>query len=164
MFFAFAQTQAHAIESDATLSDGQIAKVLVTLDAGEIKIAKIAKRKTRNNDVKDFAKMMIDQHKQNKQDTQKLAKKEDLKLADSDLNQSLQDECEASGKELKKSASFDKDYADLQVSMHQKALDILDKTLIPQAKNAALRTHLESTRTTVSTHLDDAKALQSKLE
>ncbi len=149
--------------ANSSLTDAQVAEVLITINEGEIDAAKIAQSKTKNKEVKDFAKMMADQHKENKEETKKVAQKNSISPHKSDLSKSLQDDAKNSNKDLKKAKAFDKSYVDQQVSMHEKALDTLDKTLIPSAQNADLKSHLEKTKQAVSTHLDEAKALQGKL-
>ena len=57
-----------------------------------------------------------------------------------------------------------KAYVDQQVMMHEKALDTLDKVLIPQAQNAALKAHLAKTRDAVAGHLTHAKDLQTRIK
>jgi putative membrane protein len=145
------------------LSDGQIAKILVTINKGEIDQAKKAESKSKNKDVQDFAKMMISQHKDNEKMTKEIAKKDSIKMEDSTMVKDLENECKVSEQQLKEAAAFDKIYVSLQVTMHQKALEIINQDLLPNAKNSDLRTHLEKTKEAVMTHLDHAKALQQKL-
>jgi putative membrane protein len=167
---SFAQTPTQTTSSTTSktatmpiLSDGQIAKVLVTLNESEVDLAKDAKSKTKNKDVKEFANMMITQHTGNEKDTKYLAKKDSISLADSDVIKDLKNDCKDSKKQLSEASAFDKVYVSQQVTMHQKALDLIDSNLLPNVKNADLRAHLEKTREAVATHLDHAKVLQQKL-
>lgn len=148
------------------LKDTQIAKVVLTINEGEIDAAQIARSKVKNAEVKSFADMMISEHKQNVKDTKNLAKKEKFTPEKSDLSQSLAAEVKDSNKDLKKSGkdSIDKAYIDQQVMLHQKALDTFDTVLIPQAQNANLKSHLEKTRAAVAEHLTHAKELQAKIQ
>lgn len=61
----------------------------------------------------------------------------------------------------KKGTDFEKAYLDEQVTMHQTVLDTIDTQLAPNAKAEELKTLLTKTRTTVASHLDHAKQLQS---
>jgi len=148
------------------LSDGEISKVLLTINDGEIDASEVAKDKTQNKEVKDFAKTMIKDHKSNMKDTKKLAKTNNFDLKDSDLSKSLKEEAKDSKKSLKKSehSGFDQKYVELQISMHQKALDTLDGTLIPNAQSADLKMHLQKTREAVAMHLKHAKNLDEKIK
>lgn len=152
--------------AQAKLKDTQIAKVALTINDGEIDAAKYAKGKVKNEEVKSFANMMIDEHEQNIKDTKNLAKQEKFTPEKSDLSKSLESDVKASNKDLKKSdkASVDKAYVDQQVMLHQKALDTFDTVLIPQAENPALKAHMEKTRAAVAGHLAHAKTLQTKIK
>jgi putative membrane protein len=60
-------------------------------------------------------------------------------------------------------AAFDKAYIDNEVSYHEAVLGVLDKTLIPNTRNAELKSLLESARPIFVTHLEHAKKLQASL-
>jgi len=155
-----------SVFAQAKLKDTQIAKVALTINEGEIDAAEYAKGKAKNEEVKSFAKMMIDEHERNLKDTKNLAKQEKFTPEKSDLSKSLETDAKASNKDLKKTdkAKLDKAYVDQQVMMHQKALDTFDTVLIPQAENVALKAHLQKTREVVAGHLAHAKTLQTKLQ
>lgn len=156
---AFAQT------ANPGLSDGEIAKVLVTINQGEVDAAKIAKDKAQNAEVKAFAKMMIDDHKKNEAETKKLIKSLKSDTKDNDIAKSIETNAHNANDELKKAdkTAFDKAYLAQQITMHEQALDKLTNMLIPGAKDAAFKAHLEKTRGAVQSHLEHAKTLNSKL-
>jgi putative membrane protein len=58
---------------------------------------------------------------------------------------------------------YDKNYVDDEVAIHEKVLDTLDNTLIPNAQNPDLKTLLTQARDIVKSHLDHAKSLQTQL-
>ena len=60
-------------------------------------------------------------------------------------------------------ADFDKAYVDNEVSYHEAVIGLLDKTLIPNTKNAELKSLLESGRPIFVAHLGHAKMLQASL-
>jgi putative membrane protein len=60
-------------------------------------------------------------------------------------------------------AAFDKAYVDHEVAYHQQVLDAVDKTLIPNAKNAELKALLVKVRPAFVAHLEHARHLQSTL-
>lgn len=145
-----------------TLSDGESAEVLVTLNDGEIDIGQLAKRKASNKQVKDYAKMMVEQHKQNEKDTKRIARKEDLDFKKTDMSKSLEARAVDMEKTLKKTAKedFDRTYMSTQIEMHEKDLETVN-TLINSAQNAAYKTHLEKTRDVITVYLAHAKEVQS---
>ncbi len=63
-----------------------------------------------------------------------------------------------------KGAEFDKAYVDNEVTYHQSVIDALDKTLIPNAKNAQLEDTLVKTRPAFVAHLEHAKQIQQTLK
>lgn len=63
-----------------------------------------------------------------------------------------------------KGADFDKAYVDNEVGYHQAVIDALDKTLIPNAKNAELKETLVKIRPAFVAHLEHAKKLQASLQ
>ncbi len=156
---AFAQT------ANPGISDGEIAKVLMTINEAEVDAAKIAKDKATNPEVKAFAKMMMDEHKKNDKDTEKLVKKLKSDAKKSDISDSLKTNSKNANDELKKAdkGAFDKAYIGHQITMHEQALEKLNTMLIPGAKDAELKAHLEKTRGAVQSHLEHAKTLQTKL-
>jgi putative membrane protein len=60
--------------------------------------------------------------------------------------------------------AFDKAYVDNEVAYHEKVLGAVDNTLIPNTKNAELKSLLESARPIFASHLNHAKEIQSSLK
>ena len=65
---------------------------------------------------------------------------------------------------LSRSATPDKDYMTSQVEVHRKVVTMLDKQLIPNAKNAELKNMLTQTRTAVAAHLKKAEQIVAKMK
>jgi putative membrane protein len=109
--------------------------------------------------------MVTDHSAVNKQATA-LVKKLKVKPEDSDMSKSLKDGGEANITKLKglKGNDFDKAYIDNEVTYHQAVIDALDKSLIPNAKNAQLKTMLVNTRPAFVAHLERAKQIQTSLK
>jgi putative membrane protein len=61
-------------------------------------------------------------------------------------------------------AEFNKAYIDNEVSYHEAVLGVLDNTLIPNTKNAELKSLLESARQIFVSHLEHAKKLQASMK
>jgi putative membrane protein len=149
----------------AVSNDGEIAKVLTTIDDGEIDAAKMELKHGKNPDARAFAQTMIKEHKSNMDETKALAKTNSLDPKDSDLSKSLKKDAKSNNGDLKRAnkAEFDKAYLKEQIKMHQEALAVIDGKLTPKVDNPNLRQHLMKTRDAVAMHLDHAKELQSKL-
>jgi putative membrane protein len=161
-FAAFGAAPAFA--AAGTIDDAQIAKIVQTINKGEIEASKLAMKESKSKEVKDFAKAMVKEHEMNTKETDALAKKADVSPADSPDSAALEKQAKEANEDLKKAkGNFDKTYVSQQVMMHEKALTKLDKDLIPGATNPALKAHLEKTRASVAEHLEHAKTLQAKM-
>jgi len=157
---------ATAWAQDGTPNDAQIAHIVVTANTVDIDAGKLAETKASNAEVKQFGETMVKDHTAvNKQATD-LAKKLGVKPEDNATSRSLAQggrDNLAHLKELKKGGDFDKAYVDQEVAYHQAVIDAIDKTLIPNAKNAELKDLLQKSRPAFVAHLDHAKMIQSKL-
>jgi len=146
-------------------SDPQIAAIVVTANQVDIDAGKLAKSRSKNKEVDQFAQQMITDHTGVNKQATALVKKLKVKPEPSDTSKSLKkggDENIAKLKKLK-GAAFDKAYVEHEVDYHQAVLDAIDKTLIPSAKNAELKGLIEKVRPAIAAHLDHAKHLQASL-
>ncbi|SOZ38423.1 conserved protein of unknown function [Cupriavidus neocaledonicus] len=94
-----------------------------------------------------------------------LVKKLKVKPDDNPTSASLKSDGDTNRNKLKglKGAEFDSAYIDNEVIYHQAVLDVMDKTLIPGAKNEELKLLLAKIRPAFVAHLKHAKTIQSSL-
>jgi len=146
-------------------SDPQIAGIVVAADQIDIDAGKLAKSRTTNKQVSEFAQLMITDHTAVNKQASALVKKLGVKPEDSPTSQSLKTGAAENTKNLKglKGAAFDKAYVDQEVAYHQQVLDAIDKVLIPSARNAELKDLITKVRPAIAAHLDHAKMIQSSL-
>ena len=146
-------------------SDPQIAHIVVTANQIDIDAGKLAKSKSKTKDVQAFAQQMITDHGAVNKQAGALAKKLGVKPEDNDTSRSLKKGASENTANLKKlsGAAFDKAYVDHEVAYHEAVLDAIDKTLIPSAQNAELKSLLVSVRPAFVAHLEHAKMVQAKL-
>jgi len=146
-------------------SDPQIAGIVVAANQIDIDAGKLAKSRTRNKQVSEFAQLMITDHAAVNKQAGALAKKLGVTPAESPTSRSLKDGAAQNIANLKslKSAAFDRAYVDHEVAYHQAVLDAVDKVLIPSAKNAELKDLIVKVRPAFVAHLDHAKMVQSSL-
>jgi len=146
-------------------SDPQIAGIVVAANQIDIDAGKLAKSRTRNKQVSEFAQLMITDHAAVNKQAGALAKKLGVTPAESPTSRSLKDGAAQNIANLKslKSAAFDRAYVDHEVAYHQVVLDAVDKVLIPSAKNAELKDLIVKVRPAFVAHLDHAKMVQSSL-
>jgi putative membrane protein len=147
-------------------NDAQIAGIVVAANTVDINAGKLAKSRSHSKEVKSFAQRMITDHTGVNKQASALVKKLKVTPEESATSKSLKDEGAATLKKLKgmKGAEFDKAYIDNEVSYHQTVLDALDKTLIPNAKNAELKDLLMKTRPAFEDHLEHAKKIQASMK
>lgn len=146
------------------LSDAQIIQVLATMNQGEVDLGKIAAKKAKHGEVKDFAKMMIKDHSKGLDADKKLARTHDLHMDDSDLDARLKEDSKAFRESLKQSEKsvFDRTYMNQMVMLHEKTLSTLKETLLPQAVNPELQAHLKEKTKSVQAHLNHARDIGAK--
>jgi putative membrane protein len=156
---------AAADASAQSVTDAQIAAIVVTANQVDIDAGRLAASKTNTAEVKKFGQQMITDHTAvNKQATALVTK---LKVTpeDNPTSQNLKaggDKNIANLKDLK-GAAFDKAYIDNEVAYHQAVIDAIDKTLIPSAQNAELKALLVKVRPAFVAHMEHAKMIQSSL-
>lgn len=155
----------HAQSATPDLSDPQVAHVAVTANSIDIDLAKLAKSRTANADVKQFASTMITDHSAVNAKAGALATKLGVTPKDNEVSQSLlkgASDARATLEPLKGKA-FDRAYIDREVTYHQAVLDALDHLLIPTTENAELKQLLVDVRPAIAAHLEHAKKLQGVL-
>lgn len=147
-------------------NDAQIAAIVVAANTVDIDAGKLAEAKTRNKDVRAFAKMMVSDHSNVNKQAVALVKKLHVTPEENDTSKSLTQGGVSNRDKLKgmSGAAFDKAYVDNEVSYHQTVLDALDKTLIPGASNAELKALLTKVRPNIAAHLEHARHLQTQLK
>jgi len=152
--------------ASSPLSDDDIAAIVETINRTELDAANIANARAQSSDVKDFAKTMIRDHSTALHQEAALVTAEHLTPNTScatcqTLSTGAQEE--ATVLQQPTGQAFDRAYIDAMVHGHQKALSLIEDTLLPQVKDAQLKSHLESLKGHVETHLHKAMALQQKL-
>ena len=147
-------------------NDAQIAHIVVTANQVDIDAGKLAQSKGASKDVKAFGKMMVTDHSGVNKQAVALVKKLGVKPEDNPTSQALKSGGVENVKHLKtlKGKAFDKAYVDHEVAYHEQVLDAIDKTLLPNAKNAELKALIVKVRPAFVAHLDHAKTIQSNIE
>jgi len=158
-------SSAFALAHAQAPTDPQIAGIVVTANQIDVDAGKLAKRRTKNKEVKAFAQQMITDHTAVNKQAGALVKKLKVKPEDSDTSRSLKAGARDNMANLKglKGAAFDKAYVDHEVAYHQAVLDAIDKMLIPNAQNAELKELIVKVRPAIAAHLDHAKMIQASL-
>jgi putative membrane protein len=156
---------AMVLAAAASLSDPQIANIAVTAHKIDVERGKYALKHSKNDEVKQFAEQMVNDHEAGIKEAVALATRLHVTPKPSDVSKSLQDGAKKAMAKLKKEkgAAFDKDYIDTEVAYHQAVIDAVKNTLVPGAQNADLKTLLQNAVPTLEGHLQHAKMVQSQL-
>jgi putative membrane protein len=147
-------------------TDPQIAAIVVAANNADIEAGKLAEGKTKDPKVKAFAHQMVFDHTGVNKQAVDLVKKLNVTPEENDTSKSLKKGGDENIAALKKLSGkkFDKAYVDHEVTYHQTVIDALDKTLIPNARNAELKNLLVAVRPAFVSHLEHAKMVQSELK
>lgn len=147
------------------LTDPEIASVAVTANQIDIDYAKIALKKSKNQQVIDFAKTMEKDHGAVIDEAVALVTKLGVTPKDNATSKSLNAQAVKTRKMLnsKSGAAFDKAYVDNEVAYHTAVIGAVENVLIPDASNKELHDLLVSAVPLFKAHLEHAKMLQKSL-
>jgi len=148
------------------INDAQIAAIVVTANQVDIDAGELAAARASSADVKKFGQQMVTDHKGVNKSAVDLATKLKVTPEENETSKALKADGEKNVANLKtlKGAAFDKAYVDHEVAYHTQVIEALDKTLIPNAKNAELKALLVKVRPAFVAHLEHAKHIQSSLK
>ena len=146
------------------LTDAEVAHVAVVANQIDISYAEIAKKKTKEREVHDFAETMLRDHKAVIEQASALAKKLGVTPKDNAVSQSLLASAEETKKMLRKQrgGDFDKAYIDNEVAYHEAVIAAVRDLLIPETENKELKDLLQQVLPALETHLAHAKMVQKE--
>jgi putative membrane protein len=147
-------------------TDPQIVGIVQAANQIDIAQAKLALRKTSNPQVKEFANQMISDHTNLAKSVSDLAKKLGVTPAQSATSKQLKQQAADETKKLRglRGKDFDKEYASHEVTYHQAVIDAAKNTLIPNAKNAELKSALEGAAPVLQGHMEHAQQLEKSTQ
>jgi len=147
------------------LTDPQIAMMMRVINLGEIREAQVARDKTANTTVRDFAQMMINDHEAQNNKAEAAMSAKDVNSEDTQMSRQLDAQSGAATDHLRglSGAALDRAYIDREVEAHQSALNIIDTQLVPNARKKIVKDQLTDLRKLVETHLTRAKQIQASL-
>jgi putative membrane protein len=151
--------------AEATLSDAQIAAIVVAANQVDIDNGVLAERKSKNEEVKKFAERMVTDHTGVNKAAVELVTKLGVTPAETDASRGLTTGGDATRSKLDAldGDAFDRAYVDNEVAYHKAVMEVLDTQLIPSATNAELKNMLVGVRPAFAAHLEHAQHLQTSL-
>ncbi len=159
---AFAQASTPA----STMGDAQIAHVAYTAGVVDVAAGKQALEKSHDKAVRDFAQEMVRDHTAVNDQALALVKKLGVTPQDNPTSQGI---AKGGADELKvlnplSGKAFDKAYVDNEVAYHKKVNGALATVLIPSAKNAELKSLLQTGLKLFQEHQTHAEHLAMTLK
>ena len=147
------------------LSDAQIATIVIDVSEIDIDAGKLAQFKSRDPEVHFFAHRMIADHGTANQSATELMRRLKLTPQDNGISQNLKWEGRRNIAKLTplRGLAFDRVYIDHELAFHGQVLDMIDKTLAPQARDDGLKRLLARIRPAFHSHLLHARRLQESL-
>lgn len=155
---------AHAQSAGPT--DPQIVGIVIGANKIDISYARIALKKSHNQEVLGFAHQMIKDHTTVLDSVESLARKLGVKPAASSTGTSLTTQAKEERAKLKALSgdAFNKAYIDNEVAFHKTVIDAMKSTLIPDAKNTELKDALKGAVPLFEGHLEHAENVQKALQ
>ena len=152
--------------AQTTLTDPQIVGIVVAANQIDIDNAKLALNKSKNKQIRAFAQQMVTDHTAVLKSVSDLGAKLNVTPEESETGKSLKAQAEETANKLKelKGKAFDKAYIDNEVAFHQVVIDTLNKTLIPDAQNAELKSLLQTGLALFQEHQMHAEHVAAKIK
>jgi putative membrane protein len=165
ILFVSALFLSSSLAAAQSITDAQIASIVVTANQVDVDAGKLAASSTKNAEVRKFARLMVRDHTDVNRQAVDLVTRLKVTPQDNDTSRSLAAGGEKNVAALKslKGAAFDKSYVEHEVAYHQAVLDAVDQTLVPNAKNGELKALLVKVRPAFVAHLEHAKHLAASL-
>lgn len=147
-------------------TDPQIAHIAYTAGQIDIAAAEQAIKKSKSQDIIDFANQMAVDHKAVNDQAVALVTKLGVTPEDNPTSQALSKAAADKLAELDKldGAAFDKAYIDNEVAYHKSVNGALSTLLIPSAQNAELKALLETGLSLFTEHEQHAEVVAAKFQ
>jgi putative membrane protein len=148
----------------ATLTQKNVVDHMIVGDSLEVEEAQLAMTRTQNAAVKDFANMLVTDHKAHLDNLRKLAGKSDIGREANSADSSAAIAAAVFGQlqSMGADAGFDKAFVDAQIQTHTREIAAL-KTLRAAAKDDDLQKDIDATIPILDRHLARAKTVSAQL-
>lgn len=149
-----------------TLTDANIAAIVVGANNIDISAGKIALQRSQNTAIKKFAERMVTDHTAVLNSAVALVTKLGVTPVNNDLVATLSKQSsdhEAFLSTLSGNA-FDKSYIDHEVAYHEAVIGVIENQLIPSAQNKELKDMLISVVPAFNAHLEHSQMIQKQIQ
>ena len=144
-----------------TPAERDIAMKIEQSHLGEVDLARTAKDRTANKDVKDYAETLLKDHNKALTDISNMLK-EQKATPSSPVPKPGDAQAQMSKLQKLSGAEFDREFMSMMVQNHQKTLSDLNQSLTA-VQNNDLKDYIKDLIPTVQKHLDRALEIQKKL-
>ncbi|WP_157822347.1 DUF4142 domain-containing protein [Psychromonas sp. Urea-02u-13] len=154
-----------ASEKNQELTDANIAAIVVGANNIDISAGEIALKRSKNDEVRKFARTMINDHTAVLNAAVALVTKLGVIPVNNDLVAALSAQSQSHEEKLKTLTgnAFDKSYIDHEVAYHKAVIEVIETQLIPSAKNQELKNMLVHVLPAFRAHLKHCEMIQSNI-
>ena len=151
--------------SDGLMRDADIFAAMTASDATEITLGQLGADSATNADVKQFAQMMVTDHKAMSEQMHQIAEQLNIVSQSGDRAENTIDDSDDWADDLKGKTGrdFDQKFMDIMVESHENTLKMLEKAA-SSTTTAQLTEAINNARTKVQSHLDQAKQIQERVK
>ena len=125
----------------------------------EVELGNLAQQKATSQQVKEFGKMMVDDHSKANDNLKDIASKKNIDLPASITDEERKDIDKLS---KKSGADFDKSYVDMMVKGHKKTIDVFKKASADVGDND-VKSFAANTLPAIQKHLEAIQSIKSKM-
>lgn len=147
-------------DTDSIEDDANYLVDVAEIDKAEIEIGKLAQLKGVSQAVKDYGKMLVENHAKSLEQVTVFAKKQNVTLP-ATITDMGQEEYDKLNK--KNGVDFDKKFADKMVDGHEKAIDVMTK-ISEKASNQEIELWASNQISVLTAHLEKAKQLKKLVD
>jgi putative membrane protein len=147
-----------------TMTDANIMAHMIVGDSLEIEIARLAAERAGDPEVREFARMLVDEHTRHLSTSLEMARDEDIGSVPSDgdrhavtLRRYL-----ASLRAMESSPAFDRAFLRYQIRHHDHEVNAL-RAMRPAARDDDLEQHIDETLPVIERHLNRSRELGGRL-
>lgn len=146
--------------SDSMEDDADFAVEAANGGMMEVKMGELAQMNGSSADVKEFGKMMVDDHSKANEELKSLAMQKNIMLPTT-LGNDMQEKYDEMAK--KTGMEFDKDYVDMMVDDHKKDIDAF-KEEANDGKNADIKAFAAKILPTLEMHMQKIQSIQDGMK
>ena len=147
-----------------SMTDANITAHMIVGDSLEIDMARLAAERGGDPEVREFARMLVDEHSRHLATTLELARDEDIGVipADGDRHGVTLRRYLSSLRAMGPSTAFDRAFVRYQIRHHEHEVQAL-RAMRPAARDDDLEQHIDETLPIIERHLNRARELGARL-